>query len=357
MIRRRGAGNIGRTNGRRRRQPTPAQRPGDERKETPISAPPSQPILLIAADPEARARAARAITEGGGEPVLVDNLAAAGDLRAVRFCVLAWRGDEETLMAVTRALRPGAQLVGFAPTMELRLLTRLLADDRCNHLIADDEAGAGWLRVTVAKFVSGDLFGIEKYLAPGAPKQPEVRLIRLRDYQGRTRAIDEVLAYAEEVGVRSKVRSQIGQVCEELLMNALYDAPIDEAGNVLFAEVDIKERLDRLSPRPVSIRYAITDSGFAIAVRDRFGRLDKATILRYIQKCLHSPTQIDRKTYGAGLGLYLVMNAASHVVVNIAPGMATEVVCSFDRKGVRTALRGFSIFVYPGEAIAAQRGR
>ena len=54
-------------------------------------------------------------------------------------------------------------------------------------------------------------------------------------------------------------------------------------------------------------------------------------------------------------GLYLVVNAASHVVVNIAPGMATEVVCSFNRKGVRTALRGFSIFVYPGEAIAARR--
>ena len=33
-------------------------------------------------------------------------------------------------------------------------------------------------------------------------------------------------------------------------------------------------------------------------VRDRFGRLAKNTILAYIDKCLHSAQQIDRKTYG-----------------------------------------------------------
>ena len=77
------------------------------------------------------------------------------------------------------------------------------------------------------KFVTGDLFGIEKYL----PKGTAVHLTRLREYKGRTAAIDEVLAYAEKVGVRRQVRSAIGQVCEELLMNALYDAPVDEHGH------------------------------------------------------------------------------------------------------------------------------
>ena len=265
--------------------------------------------------------------------------------------MFAWDGAEPALDQLVSRLRSGAQVIAVVPPVELKRLTRLLAFDICNHLVTDDAAGMRLLTITVAKFVSGDLFGIEKYL----PTDADVHLTRLRDYQGRTRAIDEVLAYAEEIGVRAKVRSQIGQVCEELLMNALYDAPIDEDGNVLFAEVDIKQRLERLSPRPVSIRYASTDTGFAVAVRDRFGRLDKGTILRYIDKCLHNTVQIDRKTYGAGLGLYLVMNAASHVVVNIAPGMATEVVCTFERKGVRQGLRGFSIFVYPGEAVQAQQ--
>ncbi len=100
----------------------------------------------------------------------------------------------------------------------------------------------------------------------------------------------------------------------------------------------------------MSIRYAATENGFAVSVRDRFGRLDKATVLRYIDKCLHSPQQIDRKTYGAGLGIYLVANAATQFVLNVAPGMATEVVCTFDRKNARSPLRALSVFVYPGGA-------
>jgi serine/threonine protein kinase len=59
--------------------------------------------------------------------------------------------------------------------------------------------------------------------------------------------------------------------------------------------------------------------------------------------------QIDRKTYGAGLGLYLVANAAAGYVVNVAFGMATEVVCIFDR-GTRAPLRLVGVFVHPGQA-------
>jgi hypothetical protein len=101
----------------------------------------------------------------------------------------------------------------------------------------------------------------------------EVHLTRLRDYGGRSRAIDSVLAFAEAAGVRRQIRSAIGQVCEELLMNALYDAPVDDGGNAVFAEVDPHARLDQQSPRPVSIRYATTEQHFAVAVRDRFGTL------------------------------------------------------------------------------------
>ena len=105
----------------------------------------------------------------------------------------------------------------------------------------------------------------------------------------------------------------------------------------------------------MSIRYAATDSQFAIAVRDRFGRLAKNTILSYIDKCLTSPVQIDRKTYGAGLGLYLVANAAASYIVNVAYGIATEVVCTFDR-GAKAPLRLVGMFVHPGGADNLREG-
>jgi hypothetical protein len=207
------------------------------------------------------------------------------------------------------------------------------------------------LLVTGRKLLTGDIFGIEKHLPDGTP----VYYARIRDFEGRGKAIDTVLDFAEHAKVRRQVRNSIGQVCEELLMNALYDAPVDADGKPVFAEVDPHDRTQSRSPRPVSIRFAATDETFAIAVRDRFGRLEKATILAYIDKCLHSSDQIDRKTYGAGLGLYLVANAAASYVVNVAPGIATEVVCTFDR-GPRTPLRQLGVFVHPGGDEAPKHG-
>ena len=307
----------------------------------------TQRILAIADDPTTLKRLADAIQAGGANPVLVRGASmldqAPGPL-PFRFAVYAWDGTKEGMNLVTSKMRDGAQLVGVTPPSNLAAFTRLLGDPRCNHMLTADDNGFNMVTVTVQKFVTGDLFGIEKYL----PRDTPVHLTRLREYKGRTAAIDEVLAYAEKVGVRRQVRSAIGQVCEELLMNALYDAPVDDKGNAIFAEVEIKARLEQLSPRPVSIRYAATETGFAVSVRDRFGRLDKATVLRYIDKCLHSSQQIDRKTYGAGLGIYLIANAATQFVLNVAPGMATEVVCTFDRKTARASLRALSVFVYPG---------
>src|SRR5204863_226723 len=108
------------------------------------------------------------------------------------------------------------------PLANLASQTRRLSDQLCNHVLTADDGGFRTVTITVQKFVTGDLFGIEKYL----PQGTLVHLTRLREYRGRTAAIDEVLAFAEKSAVRRQVRSAIGQVCEELLMNALYDAPV-----------------------------------------------------------------------------------------------------------------------------------
>jgi hypothetical protein len=253
-------------------------------------------------------------------------------------------GDTRAVDRLVPMLRQKSHAAVVTPKAALGELTDYLKDHRVNHVIVGEELDRG-VFVTAQKLLTGDIFGIEKYLPEGTP----VHYVRLRDFEGRGKALDTVLAYAEESKMRRQVRSAIGSVCEELLMNALYDAPVDENGNQIFAEVDPHDRTKSRSPRPVSIRYAATESQFAVAVRDRFGRLAKNTILAYIDKCLHSPVQIDRKTYGAGLGLYLVANAAASYLVNVAYGIATEVVCTFDR-GAKAPLRLVGVFVHPGQA-------
>ena len=276
--------------------------------------------------------------------------AIAADVIPHRYVFFATSDGPDAVRVLAPKLRDRAHVTIVTPKASLSNLTEYLRDDRINHVIVGDELEEG-VFVTAQKLLTGDIFGIEKYLPEGTPVHYE----RLRDFEGRGKAIQTVLDFAEQAKMRRQVRSAIGQVAEELLMNALYDAPVDEDGRAIFAEVDPHDRTKMRTPRPVSIRYAATDDMFAVAVRDRFGRLAKNTILAYIEKCIHSPNQIDRKTYGAGLGLYLVANAAATYVVNVAYGIATEVVCTFDR-GAKAPLRLVGVFVHPGGAEMLKQG-
>lgn len=254
-------------------------------------------------------------------------------------------GNVEEVQRHLSRTRQKAHVAVVLPHARLTDLTRILAERSINHVIVGDELDRG-VFVTAQKLLTGDIFGIEKYLPEGTP----VHYLRLHDFEGRGRAIDTVLDFAQATRIRRQIRTAIGSVCEELLMNALYDAPVDEHGNPVFADIDPHDRTRTPSPKPVSIRYAATETQFAIAVRDRFGRLAKNTIIAYINKCLHSPDQIDRKAQGAGLGLYLVANAAASYIVNVAYGIATEVVCTFDRAS-KSPLRLVGVFVHPGQAL------
>ena len=310
-------------------------------------------VLAISPDLERLRRLVAVLERAGAEvDAVLDPHVLDGQIPH-RFIFFAWDGILGELERLLPKTRQKAHITALVPKAPLPSLTQLLRDHRTNHVLVGDLANGSEaehsLQVTAQKLLTGDIFGIEKYLPSGTP----VNYFRMRDFQGRSTAIDTVLRYAEESGVRRQVRAAIGQVCEELLMNALYDAPVDESGNQIFAEVEPHARTGTMSPRPVSIRYAATEDQFAVAVRDRFGRLAKNTILAYIEKCLVSPVQIDRKAYGAGLGLYLVANAAAGYVVNVAFGMATEVVCIFDR-GTRAPLRLVGVFVHPGQAAAHQ---
>lgn len=309
-------------------------------------------VLAISSDLDELRRIVSTLEKAGAEVDAVRSVEAiAGDVIPHRYVFFsASGGNVAQLNQLVPKLRERAHVSVVTPKASLSDLTAYLHDDRVNHVIVGDELDNG-VFVTAQKLLTGDIFGIEKYLPAGTP----VHYARIRDFEGRGRAIDTVLEFAEASKMRRQVRTAIGAVCEELLMNALYDAPVDASGNPIFANVDPHDRVAMGSPRPVSIRYAATDDGFAVAVRDRFGRLAKNTILAYIEKCINSPNQIDRKTYGAGLGLYLVANAAASYVVNVAYGIATEVVCTFDR-GAKSPLRLVGVFVHPGGAEMLKHG-
>lgn len=194
-----------------------------------------------------------------------------------------------------------------------------------SHVVADP--GDRDLGITSEKLVSGDLFGLEKYLAPGT-------IVNERTIAGdadRRNAIGTVCAWADAIGTRRPVVHRLASVADELLMNALHDTPASAPGAVF--------------------RWGADDRMIAISVADVFGALRQRDVIGHVRRARSErgrPLSELSDQRGAGIGLYLVLANVASLVVNVETGRRTEVVCLFDRTvpGRRAAPSARSLHVF-----------
>jgi hypothetical protein len=218
----------------------------------------------------------------------------------------------------------------------------LQSSDRIAGMLVQEDMDTRQLSAMATRVLVGDIFGLEKMMAWGTLVHSQL----VGDYQEKSLCISQIGEFAEHMGVRRKYREAMEKCLDEMLMNALYDAPVDEAGKQIFSEIPTKTRISLRVEQKVVVQYSCDGHQFAISVRDAFGTLERNTVLRYLYKCLHAPPdqQIDNKQGGAGLGLYLMVNSATTVFFNVLPGVATEAVCVFDLDTPKLQLRHFGFF-------------
>lgn len=232
--------------------------------------------------------------------------------------------------------------IAILPRSNLAAVVDLMQrSDRVSGLMVAEDFDTTLLSAMATRVLAGDIFGLEKHIPWGT----QIHSFLVGDYQEKSLCISQISEFAESMSVRRKYRESIEQCLDEMLMNALYDAPVDEQGRPIFSEIPTKTRISLRVEQKVVVQYVCDGKQFAIAVRDSFGTLERSTVLHYLHKCLHGEQQIDRKTGGAGLGLYLIANSSSGVYFHVLPGVATEAVCTFDLEAPKIQLESFGFFV------------
>jgi CheY-like chemotaxis protein len=234
---------------------------------------------------------------------------------------------------LSQKLGDETKIVILGESLEEESVLDLLRAGQVNHIIAEQsEPSEEELVVTSVKALKGDIFGLEKYLAWGA-------LVHEREvvtYDDKRDALLEVSEYAKDMGARRQTIARIESVADELLMNALYDAPAIRYG--VRARITERSRsgVGPLGGEPASLRYACDGRFFAVSVRDNYGELRKDAILDNLSRARaeRGTPQIDDSGAGrgAGLGLYFILSSVTRFIANISPGHMTEVVCLFDIK-------------------------
>jgi len=223
------------------------------------------------------------------------------------------------------SLDAGPPLVVLGDSLEDAEVVELMRHRGVNHVISDaEDPDDTELVVTSVKLLSGDLFGLEKYLAWGV----KIDERSIATYENKREALAAVTSCAREAGARRPLIARIESVVDELLMNAMYDAPAARTG----------ERPDPTCETPSEtralLRWASDGRYFAVSVQDDFGELHKEAILDHLARARAErgrPRSGD-DVGGAGLGLYFILSSVTRFIANIEPGRRTEVVCLFDLK-------------------------
>ena len=187
--------------------------------------------------------------------------------------------------------------------------------------------------------------GVAPYLAGGAP----VSLAEVGDATMKDETVAMIVALGERMRLGAEKLRRIEILAEELLENALYDAPTDGQGGRR-AERRVARTTIHLSPgERVKVRWGSDGRAFALSVTDPFGSLAKTTLTDHLGKLL-APGGITpaHGSGGAGLGLVMAYDAANQLAFTLSPGRRTEVTAVVDVAGSnRSSLeRGTAVHIY-----------
>lgn len=165
------------------------------------------------------------------------------------------------------------------------------------------------------------------------PATPQHRF-EVDGYRTKGAVVGAVALLAAAAGLRRRAAEAVEQALDELLLNALLDAPLDAAGRPRHLQLAPPERAALLAPpgERAEVRCGGDSQRFVIAVRDRFGSLRRGTVLAYLERCARARAAradpLEQQSGGSGVGLYLIASCCSELLFRLRRGRLTEVVCA-----------------------------
>jgi len=118
--------------------------------------------------------------------------------------------------------------------------------------------------------------------------------------------------------------SKIQLVLNELVTNAIYNAPVDANLRPKYKTTHRKENFELLESEFVEVTAALGGNMAYMTIKDQFGRLDRDTLTQYIARGFeigHS----EEKDGGAGLGLFLIFSMSNQFIVKRKAGQWQEI--------------------------------
>jgi hypothetical protein len=169
-------------------------------------------------------------------------------------------------------------------------------------------------------------FGIARYF----PKGTTIQKITLRRSAHKAAAVEALNNFLTKRGVTSRLSQLAAQAADELLMNAIYDAPIDAEGLKFRKNMDRNQDFELKPEKGVDLEIACTDGYTGICVADTYGSFKRSLLLNLLRKDYQERAYVVKADdRGSGLGVHGLIQGGLSLLFVCKPGSRTEVTVFF----------------------------
>jgi len=188
-------------------------------------------------------------------------------------------------------------------------------------------AGHQYGRIIKAS-LSERAFGLHQLLKPGS----KIQVVKFQESTQKQQAVEAVKNYLIAAKFQPRMASVVANAVDELLMNAIFDAPIDELGRPLLASTSRKTYIKLEGKHTTEMHVGFDGEYIAVSAIDLFGSLDKAKLLNHISKIYRAEEyKLKTSVAGAGLGLATVFRSGGSFFFVSENRSKTEVTVFFKR--------------------------
>lgn len=155
-------------------------------------------------------------------------------------------------------------------------------------------------------------------------RDTKVQNLKLTKSSQKTAVIESLKVNLYEAGFKMRVASVIASAFDEIVINAFFDAPVDEMGRYIYLKTPRSTLIEMDEQHPVEIEIAFDGDTIGISVLDHFGSLNKRKMHGDISKS-YTEDEYKMKTHvaGAGLGLAQVYRNGGGLIFECEQGAAT----------------------------------
>ena len=171
-------------------------------------------------------------------------------------------------------------------------------------------------------------FGLETLLRSGA----KIQTVKLQSSAQKQGAVEAIRNYLLAAKFQPRMAGVIANAVDEILINAIFDAPVDEAGRSIYAAVSRATVLKLEGKHAVEVQIGFDGKYAAVTAVDFFGSLDKSKLLAHISKIyVEEEYKVKQSVAGAGIGLATVFRSGGSFFFASETSLKTEVTVLFKR--------------------------